>query len=141
MNLLGIGAIIEGIGKIADDLHTSKEEKLKIDLQKRALELETVKGQLEINKAEAQHRSVFVAGWRPFIGWVGGLALAYQFLLYPLMSWGWAYFQAKGWLPKEFSQPPVFESDHLYVIVTGMLGVGGMRSVDKVKKTQTDKVG
>ena len=140
MNLLGIGGIVEGIGKIADDLITSDEERLKIALQEKAMDVELVKGQLEINKAEAQHKNVFVAGWRPFIGWVGGIALAYQFILYPIMIWGWAFFQAKGWIPENLSPPPVFESGPLFAIITGMLGIGGMRSFDKVRKTQTEKV-
>ena len=140
MNLLGIGGIVEGIGKIADDLSTSDEERLKIALQEKAMDVELVKGQLEINEAEAQHKNVFVAGWRPFIGWVGGIALAYQFILYPIMIWGWAFFQAKGWISKGLSPPPVFESGPLFAIITGMLGIGGMRSFDKVRKTQTEKV-
>jgi len=81
MNLMGIGSIIEGVGKIADDLSTSHEERLKIVLQEKTIEVELVKGQLEINKAEAQHKSVFVTGWRPAIGWVGAIALGYQFIL------------------------------------------------------------
>jgi hypothetical protein len=140
MNFLGIGSIIEGVGKIADDLITSDEERGKLALQERALDAELVKGQLEINKAEAQHKSVFVAGWRPFIGWVGGLAMAYQFLLYPLMAWGWAFMKAKGWIPGDLKPPPVFESGPLFAIIAGMLGIGGMRSFDKLKKTQTDKI-
>ena len=140
MNLLGIGSIVEGIGKIADDLFTSDEERLKIALQEKAIDAQLVKGQLDINIAEAKHKSVFVAGWRPFIGWVGGIALAYQFILYPLMLWGWTWFQSKGWIPKDFSAPPVFESGPLFAVVTGMLGIGGMRSFDKLKKTQTDSI-
>ncbi len=141
MNLLGIGELVKGVGSIADDLFTSDEERLKIALQERQLDATLVQGQLEINKAEAQHKSIFVAGWRPFIGWVGALALAYQFLIYPLLIWIWAFAQAKDWLPKELAPPPVFDSGPLFAIVTGMLGIGGMRSYDKLKKTDTKHVG
>lgn len=140
MNLLGIGAIVEGVGKIADDLFTSEEEKLKIALREKVIDAQLVKGQLDINIAEAKHKSVFVAGWRPFIGWVGGFALAYQFILYPIMVWGWTWFKSMGWIPGELEPPPVFDSGPLFAIVTGMLGIGGMRSFDKLKKTQTDQI-
>ncbi|MBW2015898.1 MAG: holin family protein [Deltaproteobacteria bacterium] len=140
MNLLGIGSIIQGVGKIADDLFTSDEERLKIALKEKEIEAELVKGQLEINRAEAQHKSIFVAGWRPFIGWVGGLALAYQFIIYPLMVWLWTLSQANNWISAEIKPPPVFQAGPLFAIVTGMLGIGGMRSFDKLKKTQTDRI-
>lgn len=140
MNLLGIGSIVEGIGKIADDLFTSDEERLKIALQEKAIDAQLVKGQLDINIAEAKHKSVFVAGWRPFIGWVGGIALAYQFIIYPLMLWGWTWFQSMGWISMQTTAPPVFQSGPLFAIVTGMLGIGGMRSFDKLNRTQTDSI-
>ncbi len=147
MNLPGIGEIIGGVGKIADDLFTSDEERLTLELKQKELEdrqlareVGLVQGQLEINKAEAQHKSIFVAGWRPFIGWVGGLALAYQFLLYPLLVWIWAVLQANGTVPANLEPPPTFDANVLFTIVTGMLGIGGMRSFDKLKKTDTTKV-
>lgn len=140
MNLLGIGSIIEGVGKIADDLFTSDEERMKIALQEKGLEAGLIQGQLDINKAEAQHKSVFVAGWRPFIGWVGAVALAYQFILYPLMTWGWTFMQAKGWIPAELKPPPILDAQALWVVLTGMLGIAGMRSFDKFKGTQTDSI-
>lgn len=161
MNLLNIGSVIDSVGKIADDLITTKEEKLQIALQEREMDVALMQGQIEINKAEARHGSVFVAGWRPFIGWVGGLALAYQFLLYPLLVWFWAVLQAYGALPCHldtvmiasenpeaitsltqcsFTPPPPLPADALFAIVTGMLGIGGMRSFDKLKKTDTKKI-
>jgi len=140
MNLLGIGKIVESVGNIADDLFTSKEEKLKIALEEKKMQTQLMMGQLEINKAEAQHSSRFVAGWRPFIGWVGGIALAYQFLLYPILIWVWALAQAKDWIPKDMTPPPVFDSGPLFSIIVGMLGIGGLRSYDKLKKTDTKNV-
>ena len=95
MSLVDIGSIVKGVGKIADDLFTSDEERLKIALQEKAIDADLVKGQLEINKEEAKHKSVFVAGWRPAIGWVGAAALAYQFILYPSLTWFWSYGQVK----------------------------------------------
>ncbi|MDB5888216.1 MAG: hypothetical protein JWM03_1088 [Rhodocyclales bacterium] len=139
--LLGIGELVTGIGKVADDLFTSDEERLKIALQEKQVEADLIKGQMDIDKTEAQHPSVFVAGWRPFIGWVGGIALAYQFVLYPLMVWGWSMFQARGWVPTTQPPPPVLKADELWVLISGMLGIAGLRSFDKLKGTQTDQVG
>ncbi|MCO7226198.1 holin family protein [Pleionea sp. CnH1-48] len=140
MNIPGISTIVDGVSKLADDLFTSDEERLKIELQTKQIETGLLQSQHEINKAEAQHSSVFVAGWRPFIGWVGGAALAYQFLLYPLLIWLWYFMQAQGWISQSLAPPPPLDAEILWVVVSGMLGIAGMRSYDKLKKTQTDKV-
>jgi hypothetical protein len=97
-------------------------------------------GQLKVNAAEAQHDSIFVAGWRPFIGWVGGSAMAYQFLVYPALMWVWQLCAAMGWIPSEAEPPPIMETGALFSIVTAMLGVGAMRSHDKAKGVNTRKV-
>jgi hypothetical protein len=147
-NLLGLGDIITGVGKVADDLFTSDKERLTIALEEKKLELESkkveaslVQGQLDINKAEATNPSVFVAGWRPFIGWVGGLALAYQFLLYPLLTWLWTLLQAKGVLDAAFKPPPILDTDALWVLISGMMGIAGLRSFDKYNNKDTSAVG
>ena len=146
-SFLGLGSIIEGVGKIADDLFTSDEERLKLGLAEKQLELEAVKveaslikGQQEINVTEAKHQSVFVAGWRPFIGWVCGLGFAYQFLLYPVLMWLTFMLRAKGWLPSEIPSPPILDTGALMALATGMLGIGGMRSFDKLKKVASRTV-
>ncbi len=138
MNLLGIGAIVETVGKIADDLITSDQERAQMALEERKLDLEAQRvaqtvdlAQTEVNKAEAGHASLFVAGWRPAIGWIGGAAMAYQFLAYPLMTWGWAVMQSRGIIPAEFAAPPVMASDQLWVILSGILGIAGMRTYEK----------
>jgi hypothetical protein len=133
MNLFGIGSIIESVGKVAGDLVTTEKEKMELELRAKELDQAIDIAQIEVNKVEAQHSSVFVAGWRPAIGWVGVAAMAYQFLLYPLMLWGWTYFQAIGWVPAELKAPPVLEADQLWVILSGILGIAGMRSFEKTK--------
>jgi hypothetical protein len=140
MNLLGIGAIVEGVGKIADDLFTSDEERLKVALQEKMIEAKLIKGQLDINVAEAKHKSIFVAGWRPAIGWVGAISLGYQFILYPFLTWIWSIAQARQFVPPELGPPPPLPADALWVILSGMLGIAGMRSFDKLKGTQTDDI-
>jgi uncharacterized membrane protein YphA (DoxX/SURF4 family) len=76
---------------------------------------------------------MFVSGWRPAIGWIGVLAMAYQFLLYPLFQWGWKWAQATGWIPAGLEPPPVLDADQLWVILSGILGIAGMRSFEKTK--------
>lgn len=88
---------------------------------------ELAKGQLEINAAEAKHRSIFVAGWRPFIGWTCGVALAYHFVAHPFILFAVA---AAGVTIPEL---PKFEMDSLMTVLLGMLGLGGMRSFEKAK--------
>ena len=124
----------------AQELRKLEELKQNGDLAKLDAHVKLIMGQLEINKAEANHKSLFVAGWRPFIGWVGGSAMAYQFVVYPMLIWLWVILQAKEIVPKELDPPPVLETGALFSIVTGMLGVGGMRSFDKLKGTDTKKI-
>jgi hypothetical protein len=133
MNILGIGSMIESVGKVAGDLITTDKERMQLELEGRKLDQAIDLAQIEVNKAEAAHSSVFVAGWRPAIGWVGVAAMAYQFLLYPLMLWVWTYLQGMGWIPKELTPPPVLDADQLWVILSGILGIAGMRSFEKTK--------
>lgn len=133
MNFLGIGSVIEAVGKVAGDLITTDKERLELELRAKELDQAIDLAQIEVNKVEAQHSSIFVAGWRPAIGWIGAAAMAYQFLLYPLMLWGWTYLQGTGWIPKELQPPPVLDADQLWVILSGILGIAGMRSFEKTK--------
>jgi len=133
MNILGIGSVIESVGKVAGDLITTDKERMQLDLENRKLDQAIDLAQIEVNKVEAASSSVFVAGWRPAIGWIGAAAMAYQFLLYPVLLWGWAYMQGTGWIPKELVPPPVLDADQLWVILSGILGIAGMRSFEKSK--------
>ena len=86
---------------------------------------ELAKGQLEVNKTEAAHKSLFVAGWRPAIGWICGLALMYSTILSPILSiW--------------FTVLPV-DSSLLTTVLMGMLGLGAMRTVEKTKSVARNK--
>lgn len=82
--------------------------------------------QAEVNKAEAQSSSVFVAGWRPAIGWTCALALFYQYLIVPFATWGCA---AAGLIVPAF---PALD-DNLWQLMFGMLGMGGLRTFEKLK--------
>ena len=133
MNFLGIGTVIESVGKVASDLITTDKERLELALREKEIDQRTDLAQVEVNRVEAQHASVFVAGWRPAIGWVGVAAMAYQFLVYPLLQWAWAWAQSVGYVPAELQPPPVLDSDQLWVILSGILGIAGMRTYEKQK--------
>jgi hypothetical protein len=115
LNILGISKKddVSGLGLEIRELLKGKE----IDPQK-LIELQS-----EINKVEAQHRTIFVAGWRPFIGWVCGVALAYNFVLRDLLIWFVG--------PEQV--PPALQMEHLMTVLIGMLGLGGMRTFEKFK--------
>jgi Holin of 3TMs, for gene-transfer release len=83
--------------------------------------------QVSVNRQEAQHASLFVAGWRPAIGWTCAAALAFEFLLSPLGQW--IGFMLGHPIPK----PPTL-SEHLWELLMGMLGLGALRSLEKIKR-------
>jgi len=117
--LLGLNADGKSsLGEFAKDLREAIKGK-EIDPDKM---MELVKVQSEINKMEAQHRSVFVAGWRPFIGWICGIALAYNFIIRDVIAW----------LSPNI-MPPAIQMDQLITILLGMLGLGGLRTFEKIK--------
>jgi hypothetical protein len=135
-----IGTIASTIADIIDSVHTSDEEKLqaaieaqKLGIEEQKISANLLQGQMAINEAEAKHASVFVAGWRPAVGWVGVLGLFYQFALYPLLIWGWSLFQAWGWVPLEMRPPPLLDVEALIVLLGAILGIGAARTVEKVK--------
>jgi len=129
MNPLLLGPLFE-LGKgIIDRIFPDPAQKAAAELELMKMtqngDLKQIMGQLEINAREAQHASVFVAGWRPFFGWAGGAGFVYATLLQPVLAWVGA---VKGW-----PAPPEVNIDLLWVVVTGLLGLGTLRSVDKAK--------
>jgi len=133
MNPLGIGAIIDSVGKVASDLITTDKERIELELEGKRIDQATDLAQMEVNKTEAQNQNLFVAGWRPAVGWVGAAAMAYQFLLYPLLVWSWTWMQAEQIVPQEVKPPPMLDTEALWVILSGMLGIAGMRSFEKTR--------
>jgi hypothetical protein len=135
-----IGGIVQTVGQIIDNLHTSDAEKAQAALEAQKLGIEAAKveagllqGQIEVNKAEAQHASVFVAGWRPAVGWCGVAGLVYQYVIYPLLTWGWAMMQARQWVPVDLTPPPLLDTEALVVLLMAILGIGAARTVEKVR--------
>ena len=92
-----------------------------------AAETDLMKGQLAINAEEAKSTSIFISGWRPFIGWTCGSAFALHFLFLPLFNF--IAMQA-GYAEVHIT----FDMSSLMTVLGGMLGLGGLRTVEKVKK-------
>ncbi len=127
-SILGGGAAepIKAIGGIIDDLFTSDEERLDKKALLARLAQEPGKLQVQLNSIEAQHRSIFVAGWRPFIGWVCGVALGWNYILHPLLVWALLAFA------NDVPAPPQLSLGALMPVVLGLLGLGGLRTVEKL---------
>ena len=126
-----IQALIGPVTGLLDKFIEDKDQKARLAhvvatmAQNHAQEL--AKGQLEINKMEAQHRSIFVAGWRPFLGWGLSFAMIWHFVLAPITIFGFSYAGV------EAPELPAFDMDSLMTVLLGMLGLGGLRTVEKVK--------
>ena len=133
MNLLNISSIIDSVGKVAGDLITTDKEKMQLEIENRKLDQAIDMAQIQVNKEEAKSSSLFVSGWRPAVGWIGAAALAYQFLLYPILGWAWKWLQAMNYVPAEMSPPPLLDAEQLWVMLSGILGIAGMRTFEKQK--------
>ena len=93
---------------------------------------ELAKGQLEVNKVEAASKSMFVAGWRPFIGWVCGIGFLSNFIIIPMANFGLA-------LAEMSIVIPMIDTTQMMPVLMGMLGLGAMRTVEKVQKVSREK--
>ena len=129
-------------------------EMAKIEFQLSQLEHLANQGQIEVNKIEAAHKSLFVAGWRPFIGWVCGIALAYAFVAQPIIEWAVAIADLTQTVSREIPLPdgttevvtvteliktPEIDSNTLYQLVLAMLGMATLRTYEKSKNVQREK--
>lgn len=119
-----IAAVADLAGTVINKIWPDKSEAERAQL---AAAVAIVQGQLQVNQAEAANPSLLVAGWRPAIGWICGGALAYTYLLYPLLVWA-----AAIWWPN-LTPPKLGNDGMLYELLLGMLGLGGLRTFEKVK--------
>jgi len=129
-----IGDIIGAVGKIADDLITTDEEKAKLALENRKLDIEEAKvqqagdlAQIEVNKEEAKSASLFVSGWRPFIGWTCGVACA----------WNWLGLSLVDTAARIAGHPLTLKAaslEEMMPVMLGLLGLGGLRTFEKVRE-------
>ena len=116
-----VANIIDKVAGHVDKFTLDKEEKAQL-IQ------EINKAQIEVNKIEAGQTNLFVSGWRPFVGWTCGIALCYHFVLQPFLM----FVLSSTGNPMEL---PVFDMSTLTTVLLGMLGLGGMRSLEKIKKS------
>ncbi len=120
-----IGPVTGLLDKFIEDKDTKNVLAHEISTMAERHAQELAKGQLEVNKVEAAHKNMFVAGWRPAIGWICGFALMYSTILSPILGiW--------------FTVPPV-DSSLLTTVLMGMLGLGAMRTVEKAKGVQRER--
>ena len=123
-------ALLPVLSKVLDKVipDTAAAEKAKAELIANATnqEFQLALAQIQTNQEEAKHSSIFVAGWRPFIGWVCGLALAWHFIGYDLVLWFVAWRKVDMVLPQ-------IDSGNLMELTLAMLGMAGLRSWEKSK--------
>ena len=117
---------ISAVGNVLDQLFTSDDERLTREQAMKALQQKPQLAQAEINKIEAQHKSLFVAGWRPFIGWVCGINLAYLVCVRDWIAW------IVNTFGLQIATPPAIGVDMTAEIVVALLGLGGLRTLEKL---------
>ena len=125
-----VDTLIGPVSSVLDKFIEDKDKKAQLAHEIATMSENTqtvVKAQLEINKTEAQHASVFVSGWRPAIGWVCCLGMAGNFLIIPFVNMALELAETEVLVP-------MIELDVMMPVLMGMLGLGAMRTVEKVKK-------
>ena len=134
--MLNLGSLVGPVSGLLDKFIEDKDVKNKLahDLstmaERHAQEL--AKGQLEVNKVEAAHKSLFVAGWRPAIGWICGLGMASNFIVIPIANFVLA-------LTGSTILIPLLDTGEMMPVLMGMLGLGAMRTYEKKQGVQRDK--
>lgn len=126
-----IETLLPIINKVLDLIpDPNAKQKAQAEMQAALLDMaaKQAEQQSKINEVEAQHSSIFVAGWRPMIGWTCAFAFAFIYVVGPIVVWIGAGF---GYVIK----PPRFDADALLSLTLGMLGLGALRSFDKAKGT------
>ena len=127
-----ITSVVGGIVELIPNSNERAKAKENMEMQLLTIITAAVSGQQEINKQEAAHKSIFVAGWRPFIGWVCGFGIAWQFLFNPIANWVLLLIMAYN--PDIIIPPlPILDIGELISLVMAMLGMGGLRTFEKLR--------
>jgi len=132
-----LGDVIREVGATVRELVPDADKRMDIDLKFAELadkaderNAELLSGQIEVNKIEAASGNIFVAGWRPAIGWVGASALGYTWIIAPIAK---SVFR--------LTELPAVPTDQILPVVLAMLGVAGMRTYEKVAGVATGSLG
>lgn len=128
-----IGPVVEKLVDRIPDPNARAEAKEEMERELLNAVQMASQAQTEINKQEAKHSSVFVAGWRPFIGWICGIGLLWAYIAEPTVSWA-----VTIWAPSVKTLPSI-DTGSLYQLVLGMLGMGALRSWEKTKGVAREK--
>jgi len=120
------------IDRVFPDKVAQAQERAQLMIQAQQLDTQLAQAQMAVNQAEASNGNIFVSGWRPFIGWVCGSAFAYHLIVQPLLAF---CFAAVG----HTVDLPDFDSATLNTTLMGMLGLGAMRTVEKVQGVANEK--
>lgn len=116
----GVVTAVEGIANVVDRFVETDDEKAQMKLILARMAMKPALVQVELNKVEASHRSLFVAGWRPFLGWVCGAGLLFAFILNPTLEY--------------FTDTRVdVPTDIMLELVLAMLGLAGLRTIEKLQ--------
>jgi hypothetical protein len=131
-----ITSLVDPVAGLLDKFIEDKDQKARLAHEIATLAdkqaQEQVMGQIEVNKAEAQHPSMFVAGWRPAVGWVCALAMLFNFLLIPFINLG---LDISGY----DIQLDLIDMQTMMPVLLGMLGLGGMRTAEKINKVERNR--
>jgi hypothetical protein len=131
-----VQSLAEPVTKVLDKVIEDKDQKAALAHEIATLAdkqaQEQMMGQIDVNKTEAQHPSMFVAGWRPAVGWVCALAMLFNFLLIPFINLGLDV----GGLDIQLD---LIDMETMMPVLFGMLGLGGMRTAEKIKKVERNK--
>ena len=127
-----IGQVIEVADKVLGKFIPDKNLKMKLQKEMTMAFHDANLAQIQLNKQEAAHKNIFVAGWRPYVGWTCGVALAYHFIVSPIVE---TILIAAG----VAVDLPSFEFSQLSSILMGMLGLGGLRTYEKMKGVSREK--
>ena len=127
-----ISGILGLVNKTVDKLLPDKTQAAKLKHELSMTIFNSDLAQMEINKEEAKHTSIFVSGWRPFVGWVCGFGLALEFIIMPVAAWAVAIWGPDITLPK-------LETGELITLLMGMLGMGMLRTLEKKQGTARHK--
>jgi hypothetical protein len=125
-NALAVQNLIDGSGEVLDRLFPAPEQHAKAERARHEIARLPALRQIEVSLTEAAERALFVAGWRPTIGWVCALALTWAFLLQPVAVWVVTTFGLGAPMP-------AVVTDHLLELVLAMLGIAGLRTFEKTK--------
>ena len=125
-------SLLSPIADLASEFIEDPDQRNRLLAEVERAEARVREGQIALNKAEAQHASLFVSGWRPAIGWLGVVGLGYAYLLQPVLAWFSGIY--------DVPTPPLIDLEGLYPLILGILGLGAARSYEKGRNVARERM-